>query len=399
MSQIFVKLSQKGSAKWILDADIEGFFDKINHDWILQHVHTDREVLRKWLKSGVVDRAGWLATQSGTPQGGIISPAVANWTLNGLESDLLKHFTERWGVARTKKQKLGVIRYADDFIVTGDSKELLEKEIVPWIETFLAERGLRLSPAKTRIVHIDEGFDFLGWNFRKYSEKLLIKPSKKNVKAFYGEIREVIGTRLQATQEELIRELNRKLWGWAQYHSPVVAKETFSHLDALLYWRLVRWTKRRHPMKSAKWIREKYWRSIGNRSTVFAVNASKKDGADGVLELYSLSSTPIERHMKVRGDYNPYDPLDEEYGEKLLQERLLRKKRYLKEWATLYLSQQGKCAHCGFELDEGTSAHDHHIVPRVEGGSDALSNRVLVHPACHTQIHSQRFRVVKPAPV
>ncbi|MEN3277936.1 MAG: RNA-directed polymerase [Massilia sp.] len=248
-------------------------------------------------------------------------------------------------------------------------------------------------------MHIDEGFDFLGWNFRKYSGKLLIKPSKKNVKAFYGEIREVIGTRLQATQEELIRELNRKLWGWAQYHSPVVAKETFSHLDALLYWRLVRWTKRRHPMKSAKWIREKYWRSIGNRSTVFAVNASKKDGADGVLELYSLSGTPIERHIKVRGDYNPYDPLDEVYGEKLLQERLLRKKRYLKEWATLYLSQQGKCAHCGFELDEGTSAHDHHIVPRVEGGSDALSNRVLVHPACHTQIHSQRFRVVKPAPV
>ncbi|MEN3277937.1 MAG: RNA-directed polymerase [Massilia sp.] len=146
MSQIFVKLSQKGSAKWILDADIEGFFDNINHDWILQHVQTDREVLRKWLKSGVVDKAGWLATQSGTPQGGIISPAVANWTLNGLESDLLKHFTERWGVARTKKQKLGVIRYADDFIVTGDSKELLETEIVPWIETFLAERGLRLSP-------------------------------------------------------------------------------------------------------------------------------------------------------------------------------------------------------------------------------------------------------------
>lgn len=398
MSQIFVKLSQKGSAKWILDADIEGFFDNINHDWILQHVHTDREVLRKWLKSGVVDKAGWLATKSGTPQGGIISPAVANWTLNGLETDLIKHCTERWGVGRTKKQKLGVIRYADDFVVTGDSKELLEKEIVPWIETFLAERGLRLSPAKTRIVHIDEGFDFLGWNFRKYSGKLLIKPSKKNVKDFYAGLRDVIGSRLQVTQEELINELNRKLRGWAQYHSPVVAKETFSRIDSLLYWRLVRWAKRRHPMKNADWIRRKYWRPIGNRSTVFAVDASKKDGAESALELYSLSSTPIERHIKVRGDYNPYDPLDEEYGEKLLQDRLLRKKSYLKGWATLYLSQQGKCAHCGFELNEGTGSHDHHIVPRVEGGSNALSNRVLVHPACHTQIHSQGLKVVKPAP-
>lgn len=399
MSQIFVKMSQKGSAQWVLDADIEGFFDNINHQWILKHVSMDREVLRKWLKCGVVDKKGWLATQSGTPQGGIISPALANWTLNGLESGLIAHCIAKWGVGKTKRLKLGVIRYADDFVVTGASKELLEADIVPWITSFLAERGLSLSLAKTRVVHIDKGFDFLGWNFRKYSGKLLIKPGKQNAKAFYEELRTFIGHRLQVTQEELIRMLNPKLRGWAQYHSPVVAKEAFSRMDSQLFWRLMRWAKRRHPMKNADWIRQKYWRLVGDRRWVFAAEASKKDGVEGVLELYSLSGTPIERHIKVKGEYNPYSPADELYGEKLHQERMFRKKRYLKEWATLFMSQQGKCAHCGFELNEETGWHDHHIIPRVEGGSNALGNRAILHPFCHTQVHSQGLKVVKPAPV
>ena len=399
MSQLFIKLSQKGSACWVLDADIEGFFDNINHDWIQTHVGMDREVLRKWLKSGVIDRNAWLATESGTPQGGIISPAIANWTLNGLETGLIAHYTARLGIGRTKQLKLGIVRYADDFVITADSKELLEREVIPWVETFLAERGLRLSSARTRVVHIDEGFDFLGWNFRKYRGKLLIKPSKKNVKAFYEKLRKTIGARLQVRQDELIRVLNPLLWGWSEYHSPVVAKEAFSRMDSLLFWRLMRWAKRRHPTKSSAWIRQKYWRPVGDRKRVFATDASKKDGVGGVLELYSMSGTPIERHIKVKGQYNPYRHEDELYGERLLQERLLRKKGYLKQWATLYVSQQGICAHCGFELDEGTGSDDHHIIAKAAGGSDALSNRALLHPACHKQVHSRGLKVIKPAPV
>jgi RNA-directed DNA polymerase len=399
MSQIFIRMSKKGSAKWVLDADIEGFFDNINHDWILKHVRMDREVLRKWLKCGVVEKAGWLATPLGTPQGGIISPAVANWTLNGLETDLIKHCIAKWGVGQTKKLKLGVIRYADDFVITGGSKELLETEIVPWVETFLLERGLRLSAAKTRIVHIDKGFDFLGWNFRKYCGKLLIKPSRKNVKTFYEELRNVVSNRLQDKQEDLIQVLNPKLRGWAEYHRPVVAKEVFSRMDSQLFWRLMRWTKRRHPMKNADWIRQKYWRPVRGRNWVFATNATKKDGAEGVLELYSLSSTPIERHMKVKGAYNPYDPEWELYGEKLRKDRMVGKRRYLKQWAKLFVDQSGRCAHCGFEITEATGSHDHHIVHRVAGGSDLLSNRVLLHPACHKQVHSRDLKIDKPAPV
>lgn len=399
MAQIFVKMSLKVSAPWVLDADIEGFFDNINHQWMIDHVCMDKSILRKWLKSGVVDRGQLVATTAGTPQGGIASPALANWTLNGLESQLIKHLEAKWGVTKAKKLKVGVIRYADDFVVTGASQELLETEIKPWIEAFLAERGLRLSTAKTRTVHIDQGFDFLGWNFRKYSGKLLIKPNKKSVQALYEKARKVINDHLGATQEDLIRALNPILRGWAQYHSPVVAKQAFSRLDWLLHWRLWRWAKRRHPKKNADWIRKTYWRSVGDRKWVFTAAVRLKDGSKGAIELYQLASTPIERHKKIKGDYHPYDPSWEQYGETLRQERMLRNMRYRTEWAKLYADQRGLCALCGYEMDLDTGWHDHHIEYRVDGGSDALGNRVLLHPSCHARVHSLGLKVVKPAPV
>lgn len=399
MQQIFIQMSRTVSARWVLDADIEGFFDNINHDWLIEHVRMDRTVLRKWLKSGVVDRAQLLATEKGTPQGGIISPALANWTLNGLEKELIQHLGAKFGTSVTKKAKVGVIRYADDFVVTGASQEILETEIRPWIEAFLATRGLRLSQAKTKIVKINEGFDFLGWNFRKYKEKLLIKPSKKSTSNFYEKLRKVIGERLMVKHEDLIRTLNPILRGWAQYHRPAVAKQAFSRMEWLLFWRLMRWAKRRHPNKDAKWIRKKYWRSIGDRNWVFAVDVVTKGGKKEVMELYSLAGTPIERHKKIRGEYNPYDPEWEAYGEALRQERMLKDRRHRKQWATLYMEQGGLCALCGCEMDMETGWHDHHIVYRVAGGNDTLENRVLLHPNCHTQVHHLGLKVVKPAPV
>ena len=399
MSQIFVRMSQRTSAQWVLDADIEGFFDNINHDWMIDHVCMDKLILRKWLKSGVVHRTQLLATKAGTPQGGIISPALANWTLNGLEAELIEHLGVRFGTSKFQKLKVGVVRYADDFVVTSASQELLETEIRPWIEAFLAKRGLRLSQVKTNIVHIDQGFDFLGWNFRKYEGKLLIKPSQKNVKAFYEKLRKVIGEQLTAKQEDLIRLLNPVLRGWAQYHSPVVAKQAFSYMQSLLFWRLMRWAKRRHPNKDADWIRKKYWRTIGDRNWVFAVDVVTKDGGKGVMELYSLSGTLIERHRKIKGDYHPYDPQWEVYGETLRQERMLKRMSYRKEWAKLYFDQRGLCALCGYEMNMDTGWHDHHMEYRVMGGSDALGNRVLLHPNCHNQVHNLKLQVVKPVPV
>ena len=168
MSQIFVSMSHKGSAHWVLEADIKGCFDHINHDWLERNVPMDTAILRKWLKAGLIYQGQLQATVAGTPQGGIISPTLANVTLNGLERELVAHLGAKFGIAKAKKLKIHVVRYADDFVITGDSQEVLVEEVRPWIEAFLAVRGLQLSEEKTRITHIDQGFDFLGWNFRKY---------------------------------------------------------------------------------------------------------------------------------------------------------------------------------------------------------------------------------------
>jgi RNA-directed DNA polymerase len=213
MSQIFICMSQKASAGWVLEADIQGCFDHINHDWLVSHVRMNKTILRKWLRAGVVHKGQLMPTEEGTPQGGIISPTLANVTLNGLETELLAHIGDKLGKAKAAKLKINVIRYADDFVVTGTSREVLETEVRPWIEGFLAQRGLQLSPEKTRVTHVDDGFDFLGWNFRKYRGTLLIKPSRKNVKAFYGKVAGVIKVMLMHKQGDLIDILNPILRG------------------------------------------------------------------------------------------------------------------------------------------------------------------------------------------
>ncbi|MGY4492734.1 group II intron reverse transcriptase/maturase [Pseudomonas sp. TE3610] len=394
MGQLFVCLSKKASAQWVLEADIKGCFDHINHEWLLTNVPTDREVLHKWLKAGVIHRGQLQATDAGTPQGGIISPTLANMVLDGLESQLKQYL----GITKAKKLKINVVRYADDFVITGASQEVLEETIRPWVEQFLAVRGLQLSLEKTRVLHIDEGFDFLGWNFRKYEGKLLIKPSKKNVKSFYRKVKEVIDTNKMAKQENLIRVLNPILKGWAQYHQPVVAKQAYSRMDNLLFHILWRWAKRRHPRKSLEWIGRKYFRPQGSRSWMFATTSIKDDGARREVALYLLASTAIERHRKVSGDYNPFDPSMEEMGEKLRMERMLKKLKYRKQILNLYQSQKGVCLLCKQPITKETGWHDHHILHRTRGGGDTLDNRVLLHPNCHQQLHVRGLTVTKPAP-
>jgi len=396
MSQIFVAMSQKGSARWVLEADIKGCFDHINHEWLENHVPMDKEILRKWLKAGLIYKGQLQATEAGTPQGGIISPTLANVTLNGLERELIAHLGAKFGIAKAKKLKVNVVRYADDFVITGDSQEVLEQEVWPWVEAFLAGRGLQLSEEKTRITHIDTGFDFLGWNFRRYSGTLLIKPSKKNARAFYRKVAETINGNKTVKQASLIRLLNPMLRGWARYHSPVVAKEAYSRMESLIFRRLWRWSKRRHPSKSADWVRKKYFHSEGSRHWVFAVPVVREAGK-GLLELYQISGTEIRRHRKVKGAFNPFDPEWEQYGEQLREARMEHSMRHRRQWVSLYMSQSGLCAHCRCALTKETGWHDHHLEYRMHGGSDALSNRVLLHPDCHRQVHAGKIAVTKPA--
>ena len=398
MGQLFISLSKKASAQWVLEADIQGCFDHINHDWLIANVPMDKTILRKWLKAGVIHKGQLLATDAGTPQGGIISPTLANMALDGLETQLKTHLGETLGVTKAKKLKVNVVRYADDFVITGDSAEALESEIRPWVEQFLAVRGLWLSPEKTQIVQIDQGFDFLGWNFRKYQGKLLIKPGKKNVKAFYRKVKGVISANKMARQEDLIRLLNPILRGWALYHQPVVAKKAYSRMDYQINHALWRWAKRRHPNKSLEWVQEKYFQPDESRSRVFSTTTMTEEGGKREVRLYALEATPIERHKKVSGEYNPFDPSMEAAGEKLRTERMLKKLKYRTQILSLYQSQKGLCMLCNQPITKETGWHDHHIIYRSQGGGDSLNNRVLLHPICHQQLHARGLTVCKPAP-
>jgi RNA-directed DNA polymerase len=396
-SQLFVCLSQKASATWVLDADIKGFFDNINHDWLLANVRMNKRVLKQWLRCGVVDQSQLQPTDAGTPQGGIISPLLANLTLDGLERGLERLIN---GLKRPKKSpspKVNLVRYADDFVVTGDSKELLETVVQPYVETFLRKRGLELQMAKTRIVHIDDGFDFLGWNFRKYSDVLLIKPSQKNVQAFYGKVKDIIAKHLARPKAELIQKLNPVLKGWARYHQGVVVKETFTKLDSQIYWRLMRWGMRRHPRWSKGKVFLHHWSHPDTRWE-FAAMAVNRRNEEIQLQLYHLADTDIVRHVKIRGDYNPFDPVWEPYWEDLRVKRM-EKTIWDAQRSKLWLSQFGKCVLCGTDLEyEDGGLEDHHIEEIRYGGSHSLNNRVLLHSWCHRRVHALGLEVTKPVP-
>ena len=262
-------LSRDCSPQWILEGDIKGCFDHISHQWLLDNVRIDKRILEKWLKSGVVFNKMPQPTVEGTPQGGIISPILANTTLDGMERMLKERYRVNYIDGRLYHPKVNYVRYADDFIVTADKRETLEDVKCMLIE-FLRERGLTLSEEKTLITHISEGFDFLGFNVRKYNGTLLIKPSSKSQKRFTEKLHEVVFKKNKAVaQQKLIEELNPVLRGWGNYYRGVVSKNTFSKIDHILTNQLKRWSYRRHTNKSRKWIKDKYFIKVGNRDWFF----------------------------------------------------------------------------------------------------------------------------------
>jgi RNA-directed DNA polymerase len=295
-----------------------------------------------------------------------------------------------------------VVRYADDFIVTGSSRELLENEVKPLIEQFMRERGLELSQEKTVITHIDQGFDFLGQNIRKYrtgkKSKLLIKPSAKNVKTFLAKARKLVKDNKQATAGNLILQLNPVIRGWALYHRHVVSKEIFAKVDHAIFDILWRWARRRHPRKGARWVRNKYFHTQGDRHWVFSGEIRAAGKKASPVWLFAAAGIPIKRHTKIQGNANPYDPRWEEYFEHRsgvkMANTLIGRRKLLRLWK----EQKGKCPVCNQKITTLTGWHNHHIMWRSKGGTDKHENRVLLHPNCHRKVHSQGSTVVKPRP-
>lgn len=288
----FTCLARKTSAQWVLEGDIKGCFDNIVHGWLMENIPTDRSVLAQFLKAGYIFEENLFPTDRGTPQGGIISPILANMALDGIEALL---------TAKLPKAKVHFIRYADDFLVTVPTKETAE-EIRDAIQELLAERGLELSPEKTVVTHIDEGFDFLGYNFRKYNGKWLIKPSRKSIESIANKIRGAVKKARAWTQDALIKTLNPIIRGWANYHRHIVAAETFRKLDDYLWTVTWRWGKHRHPNKGHRWIARRYWQPERSKRWVFQTEENK---------LLNFSDAKIRRHSYPKLSANPY--LDRKY--------------------------------------------------------------------------------------
>jgi RNA-directed DNA polymerase len=389
-------LRDNNNGSWILEGDIKACFDRISHDWLLTHIPMDKVILRKWLQAGFMEKDVFVATTEGTPQGGICSPALANRALDGLQALLARRF----GATRSQRQrcKVHLVRYADDFIITGKSKELLANEVRPLVAHFLKERGLELSHEKTSITHVEDGFDFLGQNLRRYGTKLLLKPSRKNVRRFLAEIDDVIrhqGGCLTAGQ--LIRELNPKIRGWALYHRHASSARTFAHADDVIFRRLWRWARRRHRHKSAAWIKSHYFMRPGESRWRFRGKVPDPD--DGVRTVYLVQArdTTIRRHVKVQGDANPYDPAWELYFEERRSFQMANSLTGRGTARYLWLEQDGKCPVCHSPLTLAEGWHIHHLLWRSKGGSDLIDNLVLLHPNCHRQVHSEGLVVNKTA--
>jgi len=263
----------------------------------------------------------------------------------------------------------------------------------------MRERGLELSPEKTLITHIEDGFDFLGQHLRKYEGKLLITPARKNIHAFLEGIRKVVRENKQATVGNLIAQLNPKIRGWANYHRHVVSKETFSKVDHAIFCALWQWVKRRHPKKPMKWIKEKYFTSIEGQNWVFHGEIIGQDGTFQPIRLLKAKSIAIERHVKIQSDANPYDPTWETYFEKRLDVKMAHNLKGKRKLLYLWKQQGGLCPLCNQKITKLTGWHSHHIIWRSLGGKEEVDNRVLLHPDCHEQLHRQGLTVTKPRPL
>jgi RNA-directed DNA polymerase len=280
-----------------------------------------------------------------------------------------------------KFQKVHLVRYADDFIITGDTKELLENEVRPLIAEFLRERGLELSEEKTKISHIDDGFDFLGSGIRKYKGKLMTRPAKSSVASVREKIRGIVRRHRTAKTENLIYQLNPVIRGWAVHYKHVVSKKIFGSIGHAIWEMTWRWAKRRHPKSSLSQIKSKYFQREGNRRWVFREKGGK-------IALTKMSDIPIVRHAKTEADANPYDPEWEEYFREREQKKHRRNIR--DRQSSLWLKQNGVCPVCQTAPDEEEERDIHHLIPKSEDGDDSTDNLALSNLPCHIGLHSER---------
>lgn len=402
--------------KYVLDADISKCFDRINHDALLQKLNTSPKfsrVIKTWLRAGVLDNGGFEPTDKGTPQGGVISPLLANVALHGMEEEI-RNKTAKYCPIQRRKVHATLIRYADDFVVIHDDLNIIleAKEI---ISTWLSQIGLELKPSKTRITHTLEkyegnvGFDFLGFHVclyktskfkgtkkngapnkshterQKTGYKCLIKPSKESIQRHLKELGDIIDKAGKSSQADVIIRLNQTIIGWTNYYKIVASSETFRRLEWLLFDKLWAWAKRRHPLKSKSWVANKYWHTDEKPNGRRWDFLELKDGR--YARLHQHTDTKITRHTKVRPEESPYS------GNWTYWSLRTQKHPGVNEGISKLLRRQkGKCEQCGLFFRSEDAMEKDHIIPRSQGGTDEYKNLRLLHRHCHDKVHqSQRF--------
>jgi len=384
ITQLHLTLNKPGSSDWILDADLKGCFDNIAHKPLLAKIPVFNNAIRRWLKAGVVEWGHYSPTESGTPQGGLISPLLANITLDGMErlfgGETKEGNPVRPSSKRGLNQGISLIRYADDFVVTAPSKEILEIYVIPKLTRFLSARGLALNQDKTRMVQRNQGFNFLGFTIRRYKDIVLVKPQKEKVQQHLQRLKHIMITNRQTTIEHLIHQLNPIIQGWANYYRYANAKDTFTYVGHRLWLLLGRWVRRRHPNKSAKWVKQHNYTQVGQRQMVFGT---------GKINLRHPVTTPIIRYSKVKGRNSPYNPTLKGYWQQRRKRQVAQQvNSRLKQ--SILKQQDYICGQCKTPFLRPDTIHFHHIVPRKQGGSDAPHNRIALHSYCHHQFH-QRY--------
>jgi RNA-directed DNA polymerase len=297
--QCHIVLSRKVAPQWILEGDIKACFDRISHQWMLDNIPMDKVILRQWLEAGFIERDVFYETREGTPQGGIISPILANMALDGIQ-EMLRLRCPKGG-------KVNFIRYADDFICTAETPEILREIVKPAIENLLQERGMSLSEEKTLITHIDDGFDFLGFNVRKFNGKLLIQPAQVKIKAFRERIKKKVRGLRRDKAWKAISSLNLLLRGWGNYYRHAVSSKVFSSIDHYVFQTIWRELGRLHPKKSAAWKRAKYFPPRGRNRWIFSGEQREKHRNRRHF-LFQMGSLKIKRHVKLKSKATPFDP-------------------------------------------------------------------------------------------
>jgi RNA-directed DNA polymerase len=371
----------------VVDADIKGAFDHISQDYLLQAIGPvpGRELIKQWLKAGYLEDGVYHPTPTGTGQGAVISPVLLNIALHGMEAALGIRWSSH-GETRCNRTDRALIRYADDFVVLCRTREDAEATL-DILRRWLAIRGLTLSEEKTRIVHLTEGFDFLGFHLRRYptsrrkrGEILLAKPSRESVQAFRDRLREEWLSLRGHNVGTVVKRLNPIIKGWGNYFRVSTSGETFRDLDDWMFQREVRYAKRNHPKKGWAWQKQRYWGKLHPQRQDAWVFGDKESGA----YLWKLRWMTVLRHTLIDGPASPDDPALTAYWEARARSKL----RFLPpNRKKLAARQGGRCPVCGDHLMNGEELQVHHLTPRSRGGRDSYDNLALVHLYCHHQAH------------